>query len=405
MTAAAPRQPVPAMTAAAKVLAWAAAGCVVAFGGKTLMGRLEGFVLARPEYRTARGSVTINEPEFMPADLFRRVIQELNDLPERFSAADPEILRRVYDSYRINPWVQSAAIKRGDKTFRRSELSVQHVWPNGIRVTITYRRPAALVAHGGAFYVIDGTGVLLADGWEDGRFAEEEGGIAVGPRGGPGRWIPLRLTAEQASAVIRRKGGAATAAYPVIEGVAGPVPKPGDRWSGPALEAALSMLGWLDGRDPADPSGESADAGLAEAKASVRREIKSVVVYREELRTFVRHGIRLKTASDTLIDWGRPPGADSEAHIDPPADKKLERLRQVQTDLGGLDGKFRTLSLRAGRRESGLRGVSWIFPPPEGAAVAGHVPPAPPTGNAGDNARHVRSGTPGPPSTPTRPRR
>jgi hypothetical protein len=131
---------------------------------------------------------------------------------------------------------------------------------------------------------------------------------------------------------------------PVIEGAAGPAPAPGKVWKDPAVEIGLRILHW------------SADKPFA-------GELRAVQVYREELRTFEAWSVRLITPAGSVIEWGRPPGA--ERLLDPPAEKKLERLTQLAAELGGLDGKFRSVNLRAGRRESGIREVQWVFAPPE----------------------------------------
>jgi hypothetical protein len=331
------------------------------FGGRLLLGRLENYVLARPEVQGTRARLTVNAPDFMPEELFRRVVLEQNRLPERFSAADPAVLAGVYESYRLNPWIATTEFRRGGQTVSRPELKVRHAWPDGIVVDVVYRRPRALVRSGAGYVLIDARGVVLPDAWEDGVFPADQGGLAAGPQGRPGRWRAMVFPESQARALTDRKGDPAGRGFMLIEGVAEPPAPPGARWTSPGLDAALLMLAWLDSAD--DP---------ADYRHRLRGQVRAIAADREGLQTFVRHSLRLTTPSGGVITWGRPPDPEMEAHIDPPAEKKLERLREVDRELGGLDGKIRSLNLRAGRKEAGVRGVRWVFAAPERVA-----PPAP----------------------------
>jgi len=347
-----------------------------ALAGRWVLGRLEGYVLSLPRYRSAPAQVEINMPEFMDPGLFRRAVFDQNDLPDKFSTADPGAIEKLYAAYRANPWVKSVeSVGDGKNEFPADMKVRQSADETGsrLKVELNYRRPTALVRASAHLYLIDEQGVVLADRWEDGEFDPTQGGLDKGPKGVPGRWVPLRMTPDEAKCVTLGAVGQPEPAFPIIDGVAEPPPAPGRVWASAGLKAALEMI--RPGID--DPT-------RAGVRNLIRSEIRTLEVYREGSQKFPTWSIRMITPKGTIIDWGRPPGA--EGLIDPPADKKLERLAVLRREFQGFDGRFKSATLRCGRREAGIRGVEWMF-----AAVEKLPSHAPPTNPATPAAAATRS--------------
>ena len=138
-------------------------------------------------------------PWLRPADV--RAIHLIGSDEREASLYDPQMTRRLAERYTANPWV-----RRVDYVRRR--------FPDRVDVSITVRRPVALVETAGRRFALDADGVRLptirAGAWARGS--------------GPGR--PLIVGLESGT----------------------PTPEPGERWSDPRVGRALDLCAALAAR-------------------------------------------------------------------------------------------------------------------------------------------------------------
>lgn len=102
----------------------------------------------QPEYAVTVNQIHISEPPpWVPADIAQQVYNRAG-LPDRMSLLDEGLVGQISDAFRLNPWVKS--VERVEKH-----------QPAGVTVTLTYRKPVALVEVRDGLYPIDADGILL----------------------------------------------------------------------------------------------------------------------------------------------------------------------------------------------------------------------------------------------------
>lgn len=223
---------------------------IAALTGVWLAGRFAG---ALPGFRVYPSSFRAKAPPWCEKDL-----EAVNFPRESYSILDPALTREVAHAYLACPWV-------------RAVRSIHKRFPNRLSVELELREPIGFLRAGNAYRAVDAQGVYLPL-----RFSRW-----------PHRKRPL----------------------PIVFGVEGEPPAPGEPWNESHARAAVAVLN-----------------ALASAP-EVFREVQFVDVANLEGRLApLRSEVMLMTRRRVRVAWGRPPGTGKFG--EPPVAWKLARLRE-----------------------------------------------------------------------------
>lgn len=203
------------------------------------------------------------------------------DLPESMHTLAEGDLRAGVDDLLRRPWTDDAlcediARRVADVGWVRRVGSVHRLANGRFDISAEYRRPVALVQKESQFVLVDGHGVRLP-----GRYAYDP------------RW-------------------------PLIQGVAAPVPSPGATWPGDDLRAGLAVLERIE-------------------PEPFRDQITAILVDNFGGRIHPRSS-HIELATDQAggrIGWGSAPGAEVEEND---VEQKLALLRATYRETGRVDG-------------------------------------------------------------------
>jgi len=129
----------------------------------------------RKEYQIETKNLALNPapPHYVPIDIVDQVIKR-NQLPEKVSLLDQELVLKIADAFQNHPWVQKV-------------VSVQKT--NTVEVEVIFRKPAAMIALNQNLFPVDNDGILLPPedfSVSDARRYPIITGIRSMPEGSPG---------------------------------------------------------------------------------------------------------------------------------------------------------------------------------------------------------------------------
>ena len=217
-------------------------------------------------------------PSWLHEENWKHVLPELETHVALHPMTDP------YDG-RVSPYV-AERLAESPWIARVWRISTQ--MDGRVKVHAGFRKPFAMVARSGIAYLVDDVGVRLPQQW--------------------------------ASSAVNRAG------WLVIEGVAAPTPKPGERWDGEDLAAGLKLARFLYRAEAA-------------AQLPFRDSIRAIDVGNFRGRKSPRAGwLQLVTINPQgYINWGLPPG--EEYGIEAQAEEKLANLCGLYASRGRLPAK------------------------------------------------------------------
>lgn len=221
----------------------------------------------------------VNPPPWLKTDIYAEqpygsVLEQLTDrvqLKRNANAHAASLCQYVYQQAAASPW-----ISRIDRVTKRAD--------NVAQIYAEYRRPCTYVLHRDTAYLVDPNGVVLAP--------------------------PLKaayLSPQQLQDAI-----------PIV-GVRKPPPPTGNHWSGNDLQAGLTLARYL------------ADAHRA-GQLPLRSLMTTIDV--SGFQELAAGPLRIQTAGDTVILWGKTPGREYESEAD--AEVKLAHLMSLYNELKGL---------------------------------------------------------------------
>ena len=240
-----------------RVSAWVLAGGLVAGVATAGMAKLEGHVHAGARFLGEPQIVLLGVPEGLE-DVIQGQVAPL----ARTSWIEPGLCKRIAGRLEQIAWV-------------REVECVRRLGSGRIEVRCRYRTPAAMVQAGGEFALVDAQGVRLP-----GRYPYSPG------------WM-------------------------LIQGAAGPLPSPGQRWPSPDLAAALEIAERLAAEPFVD-------------------QVTAVCVHNHGGRRDPR-AAHIELATDRAggrIVWGSAPGEEIEENS---AEQKLAILRRNHELYGRID--------------------------------------------------------------------
>jgi hypothetical protein len=249
---------------------WIVLGSVLAaiwFGGRALWNHVREHVVARPEYRLDAREIGITPPPpWIRADVRREVVRNAG-LGDGLSILDDGLVERVRQAFSLHPWVAKVDLV--------SKSSPAHV-----EVSLTYRRPVALIKVQDGWYPVDNEAVLLPTEdftQADIRVYPRVVGVESSPLGGVGtRW-----------------------GDPVVAGGA----KIGELLAPLWTDLELRAIRWIKPPSAAD---------LAQPAI-----------------------FELVTPSGAAIAWGAAPGSEPAGEL--PAEQKIARLKNILAQHGTLE--------------------------------------------------------------------
>jgi hypothetical protein len=210
----------------------------------------------------------------MPSWMNPQVHDDLRLLAARQVGRNPfnvHSLRSVHDALSQNAWV--------DRVERVERISADHV-----RVHATYRQPVAFIERGSECYLIDHQGIRL-----------------------PG---------------VYRIQQATQLPLPILRGVDSPVVLEGKAWTGPAVQAGLSLVREL-AREPYSHQVETIDVSGRDSRGRIH--------------------LAIMTGRGGVVRWGLPPG--QEQSVEPPASTKRAWLAQLVRENGSIDAGGKMVDL------------------------------------------------------------
>ena len=228
----------------------------------------------QPEYAVTVKDIHVTPPpEWVPQDIAQQVYSSAG-LPDEMSLLDDGLVQQVAEAYRSHPWIKSVQ-------------QVKKQQPASVLVSVTYRKPVALVEVREGLYPIDADGVLLP------------------PRD------------------FRRED---VYKYPIVSRI-GTIPagSAGHEWGDPVVLGAARLAEILTTKN---------DKGEAYWNALSVQRIESPVriAANDSLNDLI---YRLRTKGGSEIIWGRAPGTGHPGEVT--ADKKIRRLETYLADYGGYE--------------------------------------------------------------------
>ncbi|MFQ5804900.1 MAG: hypothetical protein ACE5I3_00455 [Phycisphaerae bacterium] len=217
----------------------------------------------------------VGAPEWLHDANWKHVLPELEARIKLHPQTDPyddRVCPYVAERLAGSPWIDHV---------RRVTKQID----GRVKVCADFRKPFALVERNGTAYLVDETGVRLPEQW--------------------------------ASDDINRAG------WWLIEGVAEPLPQPGERWPGDDLAAGLTLARFLYRAETA-------------GRLPFRDTLRSIAVGNFGGRENPWAGrLQLVTRNpESYIHWGYPPG--EEYGTESTAERKLEMLNILHEELGRL---------------------------------------------------------------------
>lgn len=175
---------------------------------------------------------------------------------------------------RVAAWLSANAMVKNVKSIKRE-------FPNRVRAQVELREPAAFVLRGGKYYIVDTEGIRLS-----GEYASKaEAGLEL-----------LHIAYVRSSP-----------------------PVAGKTWGDPAVVEAAKLAGFLKGHE--ELVKEARITAIDSSNIGGRRNSRESEIV-------------LVTAGHTKICWGR--GLDSGNATELPAEQKIEALRKVMDQVGGV---------------------------------------------------------------------
>jgi hypothetical protein len=232
-----------------------------------LWQKLRPHVSVQPEYLVDVRDIGLTlPPSWIRANVKAEVLRDAS-LPPQLSILDETLNERLKQAFALHPWIASVE-------------KVETGYPARVSVTVTYRRPVAMVEVHDGLLPVDAGGVLLP---------------------------PEDFTPEEA---LR---------YPRISGLAGsPLGPIGTRWGNPVVEAAAKLAELLE------PS-------WAELQLHhIQPQPDAVIAER-----VASGALQFETREGTTFVWGKAPGKEELA--EPKANEKLARMKRFVEQHGSLD--------------------------------------------------------------------
>lgn len=231
-----------------------------------------------------------NRPTWMTdilADQITRLAQPLVS----HSSFDKQMLEDTYAVLKANPWIKQI----------RSVRRVYGQAPGDtLEIDCDYRAPIALVKSGDLYWLVDGEGVKLPEGYTRDHVAQ----IVVGSD----RKINIRI----------------------VEGVEKWPPETGKKWVGADLAAALDMVKLL--------------YGLPYAEEIVKVDVHNF----DRRRNDKEAQIVLMTKYGSEVRWGQPISA-VDFFTEEPVSRKLAYMKAIHEEYKRVDGNHRWIDIRFGQ--------------------------------------------------------
>ena len=123
------------------------AGTAVVLVGAAFLWNQQRDSIANQQFQLTADKINVNaQPDWIKRDI-RQAVFRGNHL-EEWSLLDHEVVEKVHDAFAVDPWVEKVIRVEKDAT--------------GVSVTVTYRKPVALVEFGGRYLLpVDANGVIL----------------------------------------------------------------------------------------------------------------------------------------------------------------------------------------------------------------------------------------------------
>jgi len=231
-----------------------------------------------------------NRPAWM-TDILAEQITKLAQPLVSHSSFDKQMLADTYAVLKGNPWI---------KNIRSVRRAYGQQAGDTLEIDCDYRAPIALVKAGELYWLVDGEGVKLPEGYTRDHVSR----IVVGRD----RKINIRM----------------------VEGVEKWPPESGKKWVGKDLAAALDMVKLLYGLPYAE-------------------EIVKVDVHNFERRRDDKEAqIVLMTKYGTEIRWGQPIGAE-DFFTEESVSTKLAYMKAIHEEYKRVDGKHQWIDIRFGQ--------------------------------------------------------
>ncbi|MCC7083773.1 MAG: hypothetical protein IT427_02060 [Pirellulales bacterium] len=222
-------------------------------------------VSAQPEYLVDVGEIKLTpQPKWIRAKVKAEVLRDAG-LPAQLSILDERLNELLLQAFSLHPWI--AAVE-----------NVETSYPAQISITVTYRRPVAMVEVNDGLLPVDAGGVLLP---------------------------PDDFTPQDAIH------------YPRIAGLAGsPLGPIGTRWGNPLVEAGARLAAVLE------PTWHELQLHCIALHSGAGSDAAATT-------------LQIETQNGTVFVWGKPPG--SERAGEPKADEKVSSLQRRAKLFGSLD--------------------------------------------------------------------
>ncbi len=134
----------------AQVLLRALLVVFIVVAGYLLVLEMKSYLMGLERFQVSPATLTFPQlPDWVTPEI-RQQLSVIPGIPDddHFSIMEPGLTDRLAQAYAANPWVKKVHL-------------VERHFPNRLKLELTLRRPAAVVHHGGSYYLTDEEGVRL----------------------------------------------------------------------------------------------------------------------------------------------------------------------------------------------------------------------------------------------------